>query len=229
MALILSLETSTNVCSVALTQQNTIVASKKLYEDKSHSTYLTILIQEVMSQAKVALKDVDAIAVSKGPGSYTGLRIGVSTAKGLCYSLDKPLIAINTLRAMAHEVSIASGSANLLCPMIDARRMEVYTALYDTELSELEPTSAKILDEFSYAETMIDHSVLFFGNGSGKFRELIGPGHRNARFLDDITPSASSVGILAGEEYLNNRFEDVVYFEPYYLKDFVATTPKKLL
>ena len=174
------------------------------------------------------MAELDAIAVSKGPGSYTGLRIGVSTAKGLCYALDKPLIAVNTLLAMANEVNRQNHSQALLCPMIDARRMEVYTALYDGELNELEKTSAKILEENSFDETLNQKQVLFFGNGADKFMALK-TGVANAVFIDNITPSAWSVGLLANQAFLRGDFEDVAYFEPFYLKDFVATKPKKVL
>ncbi len=228
MSLILSIETSTTVCSVALSRDGELVATEKLFLEKSHANLLTVVIESLMNHTKLKFSELEAIAVSKGPGSYTGLRIGVSTAKGLCYSLDKPLIAINTLKAMAYEVNQFNVNGALLCPMIDARRMEVYTALYDTDLNEEEPTSAKILDNSSFDETLESTSVLFFGNGSDKFRELKS-GNRKASFINGISPSASAVGKLAHQSFLNNEFEDVAYFEPYYLKDFVATTPKKLL
>ncbi len=225
---ILSIETSTTVCSVALTTDGNTLASQKLFIEKSHSTLLTVVIEQIMKQVGMEMAELDAIAVSKGPGSYTGLRIGVSTAKGLCYALDKPLIAVNTLLAMANEVNRQNHSQALLCPMIDARRMEVYTALYDGELNELEKTSAKILEENSFDETLNQKQVLFFGNGADKFMALK-TGVANAVFIDNITPSAWSVGLLANQAFLRGDFEDVAYFEPFYLKDFVATKPKKVL
>ena len=225
---ILSIETSTTVCSVAITANGFTLASQKLFLEKSHSTLLTVLIDQVMKQVELRMADIDAVAVSKGPGSYTGLRIGVSTAKGLCYALDKPLIAINTLQAMANEVKHQRNSSALLCPMIDARRMEVYTALYNGSLSELEPTSAKILDENSFYETLRDNQVLFFGNGANKFIGLK-PDISNAILVNDITPSAWSIGELAHQSFEKNVFESVAYFEPFYLKDFIATKPKKVL
>ncbi|KYG76445.1 tRNA (adenosine(37)-N6)-threonylcarbamoyltransferase complex dimerization subunit type 1 TsaB [Roseivirga echinicomitans] len=225
---ILSIETSTTVCSVALTVDGNSLASQKLFLEKSHSTLLTVVIEQIMKQVGMEMTELDAVAVSKGPGSYTGLRIGVSTAKGLCYALDKPLIAVNTLLVMANEVNQQNHSQALLCPMIDARRMEVYTALYDGELNELEKTSAKILEENSFDETLNQKQVLFFGNGADKFMALKN-GEANAVFIDNITPSAWSVGLLANQAFLKGDFEDVAYFEPFYLKDFVATKPKKVL
>ncbi|KYG81817.1 tRNA threonylcarbamoyladenosine biosynthesis protein TsaB [Roseivirga ehrenbergii] len=225
---ILSIETSTTVCSVALTTDGNTLASQKLFLEKSHSTLLTVVIEQIMKQVGMEMSELDAIAVSKGPGSYTGLRIGVSTAKGLCYALDKPLIAVNTLLAMANEVNRQNHSGALLCPMIDARRMEVYTALYDGELNELKKTSAKILEENSFYETLMHNQVLFFGNGAGKFKDLK-TNVSNAIFIENITPSAWSVGLLANQAFLKGDFEDVAYFEPFYLKDFVATKPKRVL
>ncbi|WP_323757244.1 tRNA (adenosine(37)-N6)-threonylcarbamoyltransferase complex dimerization subunit type 1 TsaB [Roseivirga sp.] len=225
---ILSIETSTTVCSVAITVDGNTLASQKLFLEKSHSTLLTVVIEQIIKQVGMEMSELDAIAVSKGPGSYTGLRIGVSTAKGLCYALDKPLIAVNTLLVMANEVNQQNHSQALLCPMIDARRMEVYTALYDGDLNELEKTSAKILEENSFNETLNENQVLFFGNGAEKFMALKAD-VPNAIFIENITPSAWSVGLLAHQAFLKNEFEDVAYFEPFYLKDFVATKPKKVL
>ncbi len=228
MSLILSIETSTTVCSVALTREGSTLATQKLFLEKSHSTLLTVVIQSLLDHTEVHKEDLSAIAVSKGPGSYTGLRIGVSTAKGLCYALDKPLIAINTLQAMAKEVSQYGASNEWLCPMLDARRMEVYTSLFDPGLNEIEETKALVLDESSFHETLRQNNVLFFGNGSGKFRDLVGSNGR-ARFIKGVTPSASAVGVLAAKALEEGRTESVAYFEPFYLKDFMATKPKKLL
>lgn len=228
MSLILSIETSTTVCSVALTREGSTLASQKLFLEKSHSTLLTVAILSLLDHTEVHKEDLSAIAVSKGPGSYTGLRIGVSTAKGLCYALDKPLIAINTLHAMAKEVSQYGGANEWLCPMLDARRMEVYTSLFDSNLKEIEETKALVLDESSFHETLGQNNVLFFGNGSDKFKDLVGSNNR-ARFVRGVTPSASAVGILAATALEVGRTEDVAYFEPFYLKDFMATRPKKLL
>jgi tRNA threonylcarbamoyladenosine biosynthesis protein TsaB len=228
MALILSIETSTTDCSVAISDKGKTIIFEKLFLEKSHANLLTVAIESITGHANIKLEDLDAIAVSKGPGSYTGLRIGVSTAKGLCYALDKPLIAINTLAAMAAEVNQFNIGKLALCPMIDARRMEVYTALFDADMNELQATSAKILGETSFDETLVSTNVLFFGNGSNKFQELM-QGKVGAHFIDGISPSADAIGKLAYDSYTKDEFEDVAYFEPFYLKDFKATTPKKLL
>lgn len=227
MALILSIETSTMVCSVALTDGGKVLTEKKLLEDKSHASHLTILIQEILGEAGKQMSEIKAIAISEGPGSYTGLRIGVSTAKGLCYALGVPLIGISTLMAMALEVNQSNENEALLCPMIDARRMEVYTALYDSFLEELLPPCPKILDESSFHETLASSKVLFFGNGSEKFKEIVKS--PNARFIDGLTPSAWAVGLLAAKKFDKNQVEDLAYFEPSYLKEFQATKPKSLL
>lgn len=228
MSLILSIETSTTVCSVALTRDGSTLATQKLFLEKSHSTLLTVVIQSLLDHTEVHKEDLSAVAVSEGPGSYTGLRIGVSTAKGLCYALDKPLIAVNTLKAMAQELSQYSAKDMLLCPMLDARRMEVYTALFDAHLHEMEPTKALILDENSFYETLAENNVLFFGNGSDKLRDLVSQNDR-AHFVQNVTPSASAVGVLAARALEEGLTEDVAYFEPFYLKEFRATKPKKLL
>ena len=228
MSLILSIETSTTVCSVALSDGGLTVVEEKLFLEKSHSNLLTLVIESIMKHAGLKLGELDAVAVSKGPGSYTGLRIGVSIAKGVCYALDKPLLSVNTLKAMAHEVNQFNVQGSLLCPMIDARRMEVYTALYDGGLKEIQATSAKILDEGSFSEPLRDTSMLFFGNGSDKFSDLM-KDNANAKFIKGISPSASSVGTLANDKFLKNEFEDLAYFEPFYLKEFLATVPKKVL
>jgi tRNA threonylcarbamoyladenosine biosynthesis protein TsaB len=227
MVTILSLETATEVCSVALSQNDSIVAMEESAGNNIHSSQLTLFIEKVMRQAGMVLKDVDAIAVSMGPGSYTGLRIGVSAAKGLCYSLDKPLIGISTLKAMAKlalmkkEESVTK--ASLLCPMIDARRMEVYTAMYDASLKEIHPPDALILAE----DTFADHSdsiIAIFGNGADKCIDLYR--HKPNIVFSSIRSSAESVALLAFEEYRQSHFEDVAYFEPSYLKDFIAGKPR---
>lgn len=228
MSLILSIDTSTTVCSVALTKNGSTLATQKLFLEKSHSTLLTVVIQSLLEHTEVSKTDLDAVAVAKGPGSYTGLRIGVSTAKGLCYALDKPLIAINTLHAMAQEVSAYTTGDHLLCPMLDARRMEVYTAIYGPQLNEIKGTKAVILDKQSFDETLSQHNVLFFGNGSDKFRDQM-KGNQRAHFIQGVTPSATAVGALASEALARGETENVAYFEPFYLKDFKATKPKKLL
>jgi len=229
MSLILGIETSTKICSVAVSDGKKILAIEEEGGEYSHSEKLTIFIQKVLDRAKLQLKDIDAFAVSKGPGSYTGLRIGVSVAKGLCYALDKPLIAVDTLQAMAKNVAALSNQPDaLFSPMIDARRMEVYTALYDKENNSITPITAKIIDKNSFSEELTAQKIIFFGDGAEKCAEVLGE-NVNATFFDEGLPSAEFVNQIAFDKYQNQEFEDVAYFEPYYLKDFVATTPKKLL
>jgi tRNA threonylcarbamoyladenosine biosynthesis protein TsaB len=227
MALILNLETATTACSVALGRNGKLLALKELNADYTHAENLTIFIEDVLQQADLRLQDLDAIAVSKGPGSYTGLRIGVSTAKGLCYSLDKPLIAINTLQHMAQAMlrsALPEAASSLLCPMIDARRMEVYCAVYKNE-EELLPTSAEIIDEHSFAALLKDNSILFFGDGASKCKSVLSQ-NKHALFMDDFYPSAKDMIALSEKAFAEKAFEDVAYFEPFYLKDFVAGKKK---
>ncbi|GHE76238.1 tRNA (adenosine(37)-N6)-threonylcarbamoyltransferase complex dimerization subunit type 1 TsaB [Roseivirga thermotolerans] len=226
MSFILSIETATTVCSVAITSGQNIVCEKKLFSDKSHANKLTLLIQELLKKAELKMVQMSAIAVSMGPGSYTGLRIGLSTAKGICFALNKPLIGISTLKAMAKEASI-NHKGTLLCPMIDARRMEVYTALYNQSLTQLQEPRPLILNQDSFAETLSSQKVLFFGNGADKFQDIMNS--KNASFLKDFSPSAWAVGLLAGHKLENTEFENLAYTEPGYLKEFQATTPKPLL
>ncbi|GAF04420.1 tRNA (adenosine(37)-N6)-threonylcarbamoyltransferase complex dimerization subunit type 1 TsaB [Saccharicrinis fermentans] len=232
MAIILSLETSTKVCSVCLSNNSTILAKKELFEANSHATHLTVFIQDLFkSLPDLSIQDIDAVAVSSGPGSYTGLRIGVSVAKGICYALNKPLIAITSLECLAQAVINHPDLADktkpdtLYCPMIDARRMEVYTALFDTKLKLVEKINAKIIDETSYQAILHHHHIVFLGDGAEKCKETIV--HPNALFLDAQAPLASNMVLLAHRKFEESDFEDTAYFEPFYLKDFVATTPKK--
>lgn len=243
MPIILSIETSTKACSAAIHQDGKLLSVSELYHEKSSSGMLTTLIEHVVKTASLTLQDLDAIAVAKGPGSYTGLRIGVSTAKGLCFTLEKSLIAINTLEAMARsiyelrmtndelnvsETYVQTNHSPLLVPMLDARRMEVYCAVYQADTMEcLEPTQAKIIDETSFADLLPNHKILFFGDGAEKCKATLGK-NSNAIFLNEIIfPSAKSVGFLANKAFENSQFENVADFEPYYLKEFVGTTPKK--
>ncbi|MCO6500501.1 MAG: tRNA (adenosine(37)-N6)-threonylcarbamoyltransferase complex dimerization subunit type 1 TsaB [Vicingus serpentipes] len=231
MSLILGIETSTKICSVALSDGDQLLALKEEGGDYSHSEKLTLFIEEVMQQAGKTLKDVSVIAVSKGPGSYTGLRIGVSAAKGLCYALDIPLIAVSTLQAMARgmvQQLNREPNNHLFCPMIDARRMEVYTALFDSENNTIENISAKIIDENSLSTYLNDNSIIFFGDGAEKCQSTLSK-NKNAIFSNQGLPSAQYINQIAFQKFLNKDFEDLAYFEPYYLKDFIATTPKKLL
>ncbi|MEH0153861.1 tRNA (adenosine(37)-N6)-threonylcarbamoyltransferase complex dimerization subunit type 1 TsaB [Limibacter armeniacum] len=224
--MILSIDTSTTVCSVALHQTDgTLVAFYELHVEQSHAEYLNQLIANVMGNAGVKNTDLKAVAISEGPGSYTGLRIGTAAAKGFCYTLEIPLIAVSTLKSMAKEIAPYYKEGILLCPMIDARRMEVYTALYDTALNETEKVHPKVMDETSFKEELDKQPIVFFGNGADKCKEVLA--HENSTFLDGIVPSAKHVGTLAAEKFAKEEFEDVAYFEPFYLKEFRMTKPKK--
>lgn len=226
MSLILSIDTSARGCSVALHQNQQLLACYELLADKSSSGRLTTLIENIVSHNEFTLEQLDAIAVAKGPGSYTGLRIAVSTAKGLCFALEKPLIAIHTLQAMVKQVADYYEPTTLLCPMLDARRMEVFCAVYDKTLYEIQPVQAKIIDAYSFAEILSNHKMVFFGDGAAKCKALL-EYQANAIFIDHpIYPSAKTVGELAHLKFKNNDFEDTVSFEPFYLKEFVGTIPK---
>lgn len=227
MSIILGLETSTKICSVAISDGDKLLALQEEGGKYSHSEKLTIFIQKVLTEARLQLSQIDAIAISKGPGSYTGLRIGVSVAKGLCYALDKPLICVDTLQAMAFGMNIQA-KADLYTPMIDARRMEVYTAIYNQDNETIEAVNAKIIDEHSFAEQLEKNKILFFGDGAEKCKAILSK-HPNAIFSNEGNPSAQYINIIALEKFRNQEFEDVAYFEPYYLKDFIGTTAKKLL
>jgi len=228
MTYILCIETATPVCSVTLVRDNVILHSRESSKKNSHSEIVTIFIDEVIKEAGIKYTDLDAVAVSKGPGSYTGLRIGVSTAKGLCYALDIPLISVNTLRSMAFGMAQKYDQKEdlplLFCPMIDARRMEVYTALYNENDEQIEETKAEIIDEHSFSNYLENNKVVFFGDGSDKCKEVIT--HPNAIFINDIYPSASNMAEIAFAKYNKKQFEDVAYFEPFYLKEFIAGKPK---
>ncbi|WP_026629616.1 tRNA (adenosine(37)-N6)-threonylcarbamoyltransferase complex dimerization subunit type 1 TsaB [Dyadobacter alkalitolerans] len=224
--LLLSIDTSIRGCSVAVHENSVLLASADLHTDRSSSSMLTTLMESAVTHAGFTLNDLDAIAVAKGPGSYTGLRVGVSSVKGLCYALDKPMIAINTLEAMALQLS-AFYPEHLLCPMIDARRMEVYAAVFDSTNNFVQETQAIIMDENSFQELLADHKVVFFGDGAAKCEALLGD-HPNAVFPKrEIRPSAVTIGELAVKAFENAQFEDVAAFEPYYLKDFMSPPSKK--
>lgn len=229
MSCILHIETSTAVCSVAVSQDGTIIFSKEDFKGPSHAVVLGVYVDEALSFVDNHAIPVDAVAVSCGPGSYTGLRIGVSMAKGICYGRDIPLIGLPTLEVMAVPVLLSEELPEdaLLCPMIDARRMEVYSAIYDRALKVQKPVSADIIDENSYVSFLDKHPVYFFGNGAAKCREKLT--HPNAHFIDNIHPLAKWMFPLAEKAMALNDFKDVAYFEPFYLKEFVASTPKKLL
>jgi tRNA threonylcarbamoyladenosine biosynthesis protein TsaB len=220
--IILQIETATTVCSVALARDGKVVAFKQVDQRNAHAEVITVFIDELLTIPGFSYSDIDAIAVSCGPGSYTGLRIGVSTAKGLCFALDKPLIAIETLEAMVFGV-IAEGIETdmLLCPMIDARRMEVYTAVFNSKGENIKPTAAEIIDENSFADLLQDNKILFFGDGAEKCREVLSH-NPNSHFLAGFINSATHLSKKAEEKFMAKDFEDVAYFEPYYLKDFIA-------
>ena len=230
MALILHIETAAAVCSVALSRDQDLLSFRETESRNAHSAKVTLFIREVFNEAGLAFPDLDAVAVSKGPGSYTGLRIGVAAAKGLCYALDRPLIAVPTLHAMAAGmISLAGEDADqkqaLFCPMLDARRMEVYCAFYDRDLREIRPAEAVIVDEVSFAPELDAGPVVFAGEGSAKCAPLLSA-RPNARFLPDFKTSAVRMIPLALEMFRRGRFEDPAYFEPYYLKEFVAGLPR---
>ena len=217
MALILSLETTTTNCSVSLSKKGETLVLREDYNTKfSHAESLHVFIDEVVESANIKLPEIDAIAVSKGPGSYTGLRIGVSAAKGLCFSLDKPLISVSTLESLSHQINIEDG---FIVPMLDARRMEIYSAIFDASHHQIRETQAQILEESSFLDYLDKSMVYFIGNGVEKTKALIQ--HENAVFVKDKLPSANEMGKLAFQKFRNNDFENVAYFEPYYLKDFI--------
>lgn len=219
---ILSIETSTTNCSVSLSKNGETLLLKEDYGNNySHAERLHVFIDETLREAKIERRQLNAIAVSKGPGSYTGLRIGVSAAKGLCYALDIPLISISTLEALAHQVKPESG---VVVPMLDARRMEVYSAIFSSELKQIRDIEAQILDEISFAEELSKGKVYFVGNGVEKTKALLN--HENAVFIEGKLPSADQMSALAFLKHKKSDTEDVAYFEPYYLKDFVALKPK---
>ncbi len=222
MPLILNIETSTTLCSVSLAKAGKIIATKEVNEGFTHAENLHVFIEEVLSKAGNSTKDLNAIAVGSGPGSYTGLRIGVSAAKGLAYALQIPLIAVNTLQTMAAVAVQKNISDILFCPMLDARRMEVYTAIFDKDLNTIKETSAQILPEaLSFFET--GKSICFFGDGMPKCKELLSQ-IPNSIFLEGIVPSASGLVELSYQRHSKGQFEDVAYFEPFYLKNFLINT-----
>ena len=247
--MILCLETSTAVCSVSLVDKGNVVALRESLDGQNHAEKITIFIDEVMKEAGVAYKDLDAVATSMGPGSYTGLRIGVSAAKGLCYAMEKPLIAIDTLAAMAEGfkdnkttgqqdnksmVGVGVDSqlsafsfqlSTILCPMIDARRMEVYTAFFNEKMERMSETEALIVDENSFMELKQNNHLYLFGDGADKLASLF-ENEANITVVEKFHCSASYMAKLAEDAFNNKQFVDVAYFEPFYLKNFVPGMPK---
>ena len=221
--LILSIETSTTNCSVSLSKNGKTIALKEDYSDNfSHAERLHVYIKTLLEENNLEPQQLNAIAVSKGPGSYTGLRIGVSAAKGLCFSLNKPLISISTLESLAHQVNASRG---FIIPMLDARRMEVYSAVFNIELQQIRNIQAEIIDADSFNQYLEKGMVSFIGTGVEKTQKTIF--HENAVFIECKLPSANEMSQLAYYKYKKNDIEDVAYFEPYYLKDFVALKPSK--
>lgn len=226
--LILQIETATSVCSCALSLNGKTIAIKEINQVNVHIEKITLLIESLLKDAGYKFESLDAVAVSMGPGSYTGLRIGVSTAKGLCYALDIPLLAVNTLAAMAQgfiEKYPEHQEGTLICPMIDARRMEVYSAVYDTSLNLVEPVAARIIDEHSFKSLTERNALVLFGDGAEKFIDTF-LNNEQIVIVKDFVNSASFLSGLAFEKAQSGTFEDVAYFEPFYLKDFVPTQAK---
>jgi tRNA threonylcarbamoyladenosine biosynthesis protein TsaB len=213
---ILNIETATKNCSVSLAKDGETILCKEIAEQGySHAERLHVFIEEILMETKVKIHELHAVAVSKGPGSYTGLRIGVSTAKGLCYALGIPLIALDTLQVLAHQVSVDNG---IIVPMLDARRMEVYSAIFDKNHDNIKAVQAEVLTEDSYAES--NETVYFIGDCQEKCQTVLT--QSNFKFLPEIVfPSANEMSQLSFEKFKNNDFEDVAYFEPFYLKDFL--------
>lgn len=222
MGLILNLETAADVCSVALGGDGQLLVLQESHQPRAHARVLTSLIEACLKGAGITFHELDAIAVSKGPGSFTGLRIGAATAKGLCYALGKPLISVNTLLSMAgvFKERAAPPENALLCPMLDARRMEVYTALFTRELAFYSDTAAEILDENTFASELSQKQICFFGDGMSKFKSLNIRNRENALFDDREVMSASGMVSFSEEFYRLGKLEDAAYFEPFYLKDF---------
>ena len=229
MGLILSIETATPTCSVALHDSGKLKAIQELYVEKSHAEQLSLVIQDLLTKTKHSPSDLDAISISKGPGSYTGLRIGLSTAKGLCYALDIPLIAIASLEAMAAQFrKYNTREEALLCPMLDARRMEVYCNIMNSSGSIIQEDKAVVLNEESFSDILKENTMIFFGDGASKFKPLVKE-NPNAIFIEDFTCSASGMVELASSKFEKKEFENLAYFEPFYLKPFHTTTPKNKL
>jgi len=233
MSLVLNIETATSVCSVTLSDRGNVIGIRESREANLHSKMLTVFIEELFEDTSQKKADLEAVAVSMGPGSYTGLRIGVSVAKGISYGLGIKLIAVPSLLALANQVMVRKlfgkvpdkePEGVILCPMIDARRMEVYTAQYKPNLTEIEAVSAQVIDEYSFSDLLSTKHLVFFGNGSAKCKDFIT--HPNAFFIDQIEASARYMADIAQNKFAQKEFVDSAYFEPFYLKDFIATTPR---
>ena len=227
MSRILCVDTSSFICSVSVFENLSLISSNSTEVEKSHSKLLIQLIDQSLKDAKIKINEVDAFAVSMGPGSYTGLRIGVSTIKGLCYSLEKPLISINTLEILSKSALNHINNYNdfFICPMIDARRMEVFIKMLDNDFNEVEKDKALILDDKSFNDIGRGKSIYFFGDGSNKFQKITN--NKNFHFIDNIISSSKYMGELANIKYENNQFENLTTFEPFYIKDFFIVNKNK--
>ncbi len=230
MSKILSIDTATDICTVTISDSGNILSFRDSGDDRSHSVKLATYIDQVLKDAQLKVSDLDAVAISMGPGSYTGLRIGVSTAKGLCYGANIPLISVSTLHAMCYGVSQEAKADYKLddfffIPMLDARRMEVYAGVYNSNYACVQEVNAIILEEDTFSGFLNEKSVLFFGSGAEKYKNVVS--HKNARFYSAYIHSSRYMIHLAESKLKNNQTENVAYFEPFYLKDFVTTTPKK--
>lgn len=223
MSLILSLETSAKVCSVAIHDQGKLVTTKEIHIEQSHASKLAVLMDEVIRESKIGLSQLSAVAVSSGPGSYTGLRIGTSTGKGLCFALDIPLISIGSLELLAYQMSRQNSSNAYLCPMIDARRMEVYCEVFDSSLKVVQSIEAKVIEPSSFADLLEQNEIIFFGDGSDKCKDQIM--HPNAKFMSGIYAAASEMGQPVYQKYQKQQVEDLTNFEPHYLKEFMIKKP----
>jgi len=223
MGILLNLETSSTNCSVCVAKDGEILAIRELNSaNYSHAEKLHIFIEEVMQEASLKMEDLEAVAVSKGPGSYTGLRIGVSAAKGLSYALGIPLISVSTLKSMASQVNIENDE--VLIPVLDARRMEVYSSVFDENGKEIRETKAEIIDENSFKEYINVKHIHFLGSGAEKIKELFPL--ESITYHCEVVPSAKEMASISSDKFNASDFEDVAYFEPYYLKDFVLQTKK---
>ncbi|HBF87649.1 MAG TPA: tRNA (adenosine(37)-N6)-threonylcarbamoyltransferase complex dimerization subunit type 1 TsaB [Bacteroidales bacterium] len=225
MALILNIETSSPVCSVCIAKDGQLLSLKETTDEKSHASLLTVFINEVLIENKINIRDLDAVAVSEGPGSYTGLRIGVSTAKGICYGIEKPLIAVSTLEALTFAIDKNNISAETwFCPMIDARRMEVYSVFFDKNGVKQSEILPHIIDADSFKNELHNRQIVFFGTGAEKCKPMLTS--KNAIYIDNIMPSSSNMISLSEKAFQHQNFVNLAYFEPFYLKEFMATTPK---
>lgn len=226
MAYLLHIESTSTVCSVAISKDNELIAIKEINNGYTHAENLHVFVEQLFFETSLQAKDLNAISVSSGPGSYTGLRIGFSAAKGLAYALQIPLITIETLKALSSEVINTDNIDAIYCPLLDARRMEVYCAIYDNQLNEILPVQPLVLNEESIKIFNKEKDIYFFGNGMSKSKILLQT-LPNVHFIDDITASASSMVSLAFQKYTTQNFADMAYVEPNYLKEFFFTTAKK--